>query len=152
MRESVTAYWAKPFGVKLKDVFMTSFPRASHQPAAFCVLLLDITCSFHRFSCCYEISVIISILREVVKRGNRYSPHNSSLVVDTASTPASNAARITFLSEINPPATNGISVYPRTVFKILGITHGISSMKSGWKVRSCFLVVSKAMESIRNVR
>ena len=75
MRESVTAYWAKPFGVKLKDVFMTSFPRASHQPAAFCVLLLDITCSFHCFSCCYEISVIISGLWGVVKRENRYRFH-----------------------------------------------------------------------------
>ena len=125
------------FSSPLRNVFSYPYPCASHQPAAFCVLLLDITCSFHCFSCCYEISVIISGLWGVVKRENRYrfhsfySPHNSSLVVDTASTPASNAARISFLSEISPPATNGISVYPRTVFKILGITPGISSMKSG---------------------
>ena len=35
------------FGVRLRDVFTFSFPRASHHPAAFCVLLLNATCSHH---------------------------------------------------------------------------------------------------------
>lgn len=39
-----------PLGVKLKDVFITGFPRASHHPAAFCVLLPITTFSYHRFS------------------------------------------------------------------------------------------------------
>ena len=37
------------FNVKLKDVFIISFPRASHQPATFCLVLLITTSSYHSF-------------------------------------------------------------------------------------------------------
>ncbi len=38
-----------PFGIQLKEVFITSLPWASHQPAPFCMGLLDTTWSYQRF-------------------------------------------------------------------------------------------------------
>ena len=55
-----------PLGVKLRDVFTSAFPRASHHPAAFCVLLPDATCSRHRLS--HEIKAIIGNTDLFVKR------------------------------------------------------------------------------------
>ena len=85
MQESVTAYLvlagsycslnAKPdlpLGVKLKDVFTYRFPRASHHPAAFCVLMRHITCSYHRFF--HEIKAIIGNLYLFVKRASNFFP------------------------------------------------------------------------------
>lgn len=46
---------ALPFGAKLKDVFRTSFPCASHLPAAFC--------SFHLFLLLLIIAFFIRIMK-----------------------------------------------------------------------------------------
>lgn len=52
------AYLAMLFGAGLKEVFIICFPRASHQPAAFCVLLQITTYSYHcqymKLSCNYS--------------------------------------------------------------------------------------------------
>ena len=56
------------FGAQLKDVFMQSFPCASHQPAAFCMLpfaLLILVIAFHQK---FEIRFIIKTPSANVKR------------------------------------------------------------------------------------
>ena len=44
---SIVELPSSDFGVKLQDVFAVSHLRASHQPAAFCVSALSVTCSLH---------------------------------------------------------------------------------------------------------
>lgn len=47
--------------IKLQDVFAISFPRASHQPAAFCAFPLRLLVPFHTFAICFSIRYVCII-------------------------------------------------------------------------------------------